>query len=225
MVDYLNDLRESCLEAYTGIVQGLKGDGESPCGKSAVYLTHNSLFPRKPFLFNPTPFVCERVNVLAPEMLLHCYKAVCVCTVQHCKSPVVSSHRGCEPDPATHWTPVSVYRAHRVGWRPEWHRYSCLLWSHRVSISRGPNVDRVVVVLSPLRLCGKTDTPHTHIHTLLFRDLCTAFGVAVLPHVEKENINNLLTKGRRSKTQKTKTLATWATREIRKLKNASSSTW
>ena len=26
MIDYLNDLRESCLEAYTGIVQGLKGD-------------------------------------------------------------------------------------------------------------------------------------------------------------------------------------------------------
>lgn len=30
MLDYLNELRESCLEAYTGIVQGLKGDGASP---------------------------------------------------------------------------------------------------------------------------------------------------------------------------------------------------
>uniref|UniRef100_A0A2K5EPV1 Importin subunit beta-1 n=1 Tax=Aotus nancymaae TaxID=37293 RepID=A0A2K5EPV1_AOTNA len=29
MVDYLNELRESCLEAYTGTVQGLKGDQES----------------------------------------------------------------------------------------------------------------------------------------------------------------------------------------------------
>ena len=26
MIDYLNELREGCLEAYTGVVQGLKGD-------------------------------------------------------------------------------------------------------------------------------------------------------------------------------------------------------
>ena len=30
MIDYLNELREGCLEAYTGIVQGLKGDDEQP---------------------------------------------------------------------------------------------------------------------------------------------------------------------------------------------------
>jgi len=29
-VDYLNEVRENCLEAYTGIVQGLKGDKETP---------------------------------------------------------------------------------------------------------------------------------------------------------------------------------------------------
>lgn len=29
-IDYVHELRENCLEAYTGIVQGLKGDGEIP---------------------------------------------------------------------------------------------------------------------------------------------------------------------------------------------------
>ena len=40
--------------------------------------------------------------------------------------------------------------------------------------------------------------------------------------VEKEQITNLMTIGRKSKTGKTKTLATWASREMRKLKNAAS---
>lgn len=31
MADYLNELRESVLEAYTGIIQGLKGVGQTPC--------------------------------------------------------------------------------------------------------------------------------------------------------------------------------------------------
>lgn len=52
------------------------------------------------------------------------------------------------------------------------------------------------------------------------RDLCTAFGKDVLKLVEaRPMIHELLTEGRRSKTNKTKTLATWATKELRKLKN------
>ena len=32
MLDYLNELRESCLEGYTGIVQGFRGDQPSAAG-------------------------------------------------------------------------------------------------------------------------------------------------------------------------------------------------
>lgn len=56
--------------------------------------------------------------------------------------------------------------------------------------------------------------------SFFFRDLCTAFGKDVLKLVEaRPMIHELLTEGRRSKTNKTKTLATWATKELRKLKN------
>ena len=37
MVDYLNELRESCLEAYTGIIQGLKGDNDKETSRKFVF--------------------------------------------------------------------------------------------------------------------------------------------------------------------------------------------
>ena len=38
MVDYLNELRESCLEAYTGIIQGLKGDDKEKINREFVHM-------------------------------------------------------------------------------------------------------------------------------------------------------------------------------------------
>ena len=37
MIDFVNELRESCLEAFTGIVQGLKGDDDKVVGREYYY--------------------------------------------------------------------------------------------------------------------------------------------------------------------------------------------
>ena len=56
------------------------------------------------------------------------------------------------------------------------------------------------------------------IFLFLCSDICSAFGAQVHPYLEKQAINELLQEGRRSKTHKTKQVATWATKELRKLK-------
>ena len=38
MVDYVNELREGCLEAYTGIVQGLKGEDKNQINRTQEYI-------------------------------------------------------------------------------------------------------------------------------------------------------------------------------------------
>ncbi|NWI70358.1 IMB1 protein, partial [Todus mexicanus] len=121
MVDYLNELREGCLEAYTGIIQGLKGDQE---------------------------------NVHPDVMLVQPRVEFILSYIDH----------------------IAADEDHTDG-----------------------------VVACAAGLIG---------------DLCTAFGKDVLKLVEaRPMIHELLTEGRRSKTNKTKTLATWATKELRKLKN------
>ncbi|KAM9660258.1 LOW QUALITY PROTEIN: importin subunit beta-1-like [Trichechus inunguis] len=121
MVDYLNELREGCLEAYTGIVQGLKGHQE---------------------------------NVHPDVMLVQPREEFILSFIDH----------------------IAGDEDHTDG-----------------------------VVACAAGLIG---------------DLCTAFGKDVLKLVEARSmIHELLTEGRRSKTNKAKTLATWATKELRKLKN------
>ncbi|KAF6769003.1 hypothetical protein AHF37_12761 [Paragonimus kellicotti] len=54
----------------------------------------------------------------------------------------------------------------------------------------------------------------------LIGDLVSTYGAAILNLVEVDAVANVLQKGRRAKSSRTKNLAVWATKEIRKLKNA-----
>ncbi|CAH2066913.1 unnamed protein product, partial [Iphiclides podalirius] len=119
MVEYLGELRESVLEAYTGIIQGLKGStGEV---RSDVALVE--------------PHVPAIVNFM------------------------------------------------------------------------------ILVASEPERTDG-----HMSVIAGLTGDLCTVFGQRVLPLLETRPLLDLLQAARRSRTPRTKTLANWATKEIRKLK-------
>jgi len=126
MIDYLNELREGCLEAYAGIIQGLKGGG-----------TSNNPAPELTLVQPHVVYIVQFITVVSQD----------------------SDHSG-----------------------------------------------------GTIAACAG-----------LIGDLCAAFGGNMLSLLDVEPISELLTQGRRSKTQKTKTLSQWATKEIRKLKNASNS--
>lgn len=116
---YVNELRESILEAYTGIVQGLKGDGEHPN-------------PELNLIQNHVQYMIQFILIVAAD--------------QNSNDNLTSALAG------------------------------------------------------------------------LIGDLCTAFNTLMLPLVDNEVIQNLLSKGRRSKCSKTKTLSTWAFKEIKKMR-------
>ncbi|XP_074032733.1 importin subunit beta Fs(2)Ket isoform X2 [Leptinotarsa decemlineata] len=125
MIDYLNDLREGVLDAYTGIIQGLKGDGPVPNPDVMILEPH-------------IPFIVQFITVVAQD------------------------------------------NEHSDG---------------TVAVAAG-----------------------------IVGDLCTAFGAPMVQLLDLESINEMLAQGRRSRITRTKTLATWATKELRKLKAASSTT-
>merc|ERR1712110_1281547 len=123
MIDYLNELREGCLEAYTGIIQGLKGDTNAPSPDLTIVQPHVS-------------YIVQFITVVARDS-------------EHSDASVAA--------------------------------------------------------------CAG-----------LIGDLCAAFGRDIVTLLDVEPISELLTAGRRSRASKTKTLSNWATKEIRKLKNATS---
>ncbi|UJR09591.1 hypothetical protein I4U23_013826 [Adineta vaga] len=123
IIDYLNDLHESCLAAYTGIIQGLRGSAPS----NTVALAELQL------VTGQLPFIVQFLETIA----------------------------------------------------------------------RDPNKSDAITSAA-IGLVG---------------DLVTTYGQAMLQFIEREAFEKLLNDGKRSKTMKTKTLATWAIKEIRKLKH------
>lgn len=119
MVEYLNELRESCLEAYTGIIQGLKGLGTKPNAEIGIMEPH-------------VPYIIKFIATIAQDQDLS---------------------------------------------------------DTNVAISAG-----------------------------LIGDLCSAFGLPLLPLLEDPHLNEMLSEGKKSRTARTKTLSTWALKEIRKLR-------
>jgi importin subunit beta-1 len=126
MIDYLNELREGCLSAYTGIIQGLRNSATS-AGDSSVTLVELQL------VTSQLPFIVQFIETIA----------------------------------------------------------------------RDPNKSDSTIG-SAIGLIG---------------DLVTSYGQQMIQYVERDTIEKLLVEGKRSKVMKTKTLATWATKEIRKIKN------
>lgn len=118
-VEYLNELRESVLEAYTGIIQGLKGTEGVPN-------------PEVQLLEQHVPFILKFISTIALDSELS---------------------------------------------------------DGNIGICAG-----------------------------LIGDLCMAFGAVLLPLVDDQSITNLLTEGKKSRASRTKTLSSWAIKEIRKLK-------
>lgn len=119
MVEYLNELRESCLEAYTGIIQGLKGLGTKPNAEIGIMEPH-------------VPYIIKFITTIAQDQDLS---------------------------------------------------------DTNVAISAG-----------------------------LIGDLCSAFGLPLLPLLDDPHLNEMLSEGKKSRTTRTKTLSTWALKEIRKLR-------
>ena len=127
MIDYLNDLREGCLSAYTGIIQGLRNSASASAGDASATLVELQLVTAQ------LSFIVQFIETIARDT--------------NKSDSIVGAAIG------------------------------------------------------------------------LIGDLVTSYGQQMIQYVERDPIDKLLIEGKRSKVMKTKTLATWASKEIRKVKN------
>lgn len=82
-----------------------------------------------------------------------------------------------------------------------------------------PHVPAIVAFMMQVASEPERTDGHMSVIAGLAGDLCAAFGARVLPLLETRALLDLLQAARRSRTPRTKTLANWATKEIRKLKH------
>lgn len=132
LIDYMNELHESCLSAYTGIIQGLQNSTRpnnalSGPGQNAANL------PELQVITNQVPLILQFLETIA----------------------------------------------------------------------RDTNKSESIVGAA-IGLIG---------------DLLSSYGQAILPQIERDPFDKLLADGKRSRVTKTKTLANWVIKEMRKLKN------
>lgn len=81
-----------------------------------------------------------------------------------------------------------------------------------------PHVPAIVSFMIHVACEPERTDGHMSVIAGLTGDLCTVFGARVLPLLETRHLLDLLQAARRSRTPRTKALASWATKEIRKLK-------
>ena len=67
MIDYINELREGCLEAYTGIIQGLKGDVENKISRKSDTLCLIVLLSFTSVTFSSLQCTAD-VNLVGPHI-------------------------------------------------------------------------------------------------------------------------------------------------------------